>query len=191
MKLRFGIPAAAALILLSSAAPARADIVLTPFVGSLFGADLPDAKATYGVSAAFMGAGIIGGEIDFGFTPEFVPSGGLSPEVKAMSLMFNGIIGIPIGGTVGASVRPYVVGGIGLFRATWKDDDFLDRIDPESDFAFDLGGGIMGFFTDNIGIRGDVRYFRKFSEDLDDLDVDFTLGDLDFWRATVGASFKF
>ena len=30
-----------------------------------------------------------------------------------------------------------------------------------SDFGINLGGGVTGFFSDNVGIRGDVRYFRS------------------------------
>jgi hypothetical protein len=43
-----------------------------------------------------------------------------------------------------------------------------------------------------VGIRGDVRYFRAFDdiEDEDD-DLDITLGDLRFWRGTVGVTFRF
>ena len=108
-------------------APARADVVLTPYVGSLFGGDLSDSKTTYGASAAFMGGGIFGAEIGFNYTPSFVPETLTSPKVSQASLMGNLIVGIPIGGDSGGSVRPYVTGGAGLFRATSKESDFLRR----------------------------------------------------------------
>ena len=85
MKFRFGITVATAFILLAAAAPARADVVLTPFVGSLFGGDLPDSKANYGATASFMGGGIIGAEIDFGYSPSFVPETLLSPAVRSIT----------------------------------------------------------------------------------------------------------
>jgi opacity protein-like surface antigen len=190
LTLRLVIAAATALMLFTSASPARADVVLTPFVGSLFSGDLPDSKVTYGVSAAFTGAGIIGFEVDLGFAPDFVPETSVTAAVKALSLMGNIIVGIPIGGTTGVGVRPYVSGGVGLFRATAEESDFLDRINS-NDFAFNVGGGVMGFFADNIGIRGDLRYFRTLSDEEAGSGIDVTLGELNFLRATVGAAFRF
>ena len=61
MKIRFIAAAVLALFLLVPAAPARADVVLTPYVGSLFGGDLSGNRAAYGATAAFMGGGIFGG----------------------------------------------------------------------------------------------------------------------------------
>jgi opacity protein-like surface antigen len=188
MKMKLGIAAVSALLLVMSAGPARADVVLTPYVGSLFGGDLPDSKAAYGVSAAFMGAGIIGGEVGFNYSPSFVPRTLTSPSVAQMSLMGNLIVGVPMGGD-SASVRPYVTGGAGLFRATAKDSDFLDRINS-NDFAVNVGGGVMAFFSDHVGVRGDIRYFRTLTNKASD-GLDFDLGELNFWKFDIGAAFKF
>ena len=190
MKFRVGIAAVSALLLLTSAAPARADVVLTPYVGSLFGGDLPNGKAAYGASAAFMGGGIIGAEFSFDYTPSFVPETLTTPRVSQASLMGNLIVGIPIGGDSGGSVRPYVTGGAGLFRATAKESDFFDRI-SSNDFAVNFGGGIMAFFSEHIGVRGDVRYFRTLRNDDAGSGLDFDLGDLDFWKWDIGAAFRF
>jgi opacity protein-like surface antigen len=190
MKIRFGIAILSALVLLMSAAPARADVVLTPFVGSLFGGDLPDGKASYGASAAFMGGGIFGAEAMFNFTPSFVPATLTAPRVSQASLMGNLIVGIPIGGDAGTSVRPYVTGGAGLFRATWKESDFLDRINS-NDFAVNFGGGVMGFFSEHVGVRADIRYFRTLTNEDAGNGIDFEFGDLNFWKWDVGAAFRF
>ena len=45
--------------LVSSASSARADVVLTPYVGTLFGGDVSGSKFHWGASAAFMGGGIM------------------------------------------------------------------------------------------------------------------------------------
>jgi Outer membrane protein beta-barrel domain len=191
MKIRFGIAAALALLLLVPAAPARADVVLTPYVGSLFGGDLPDNRVSYGGSAAFMGGGIFGAEVGFNYTPTFVPETLISPEVSQASLMGNLIIGIPMGDAdQGGQVRPYVTGGAGLFRATAKESDFFDRI-TSNDFAVNVGAGVMAFFSEHVGVRGDVRYFRTLTDDDPAGGVDFDLGDLDFWKWDVGAAFRF
>ena len=90
------------------AAPARADVVLTPYVGSLFGGDLPDNKVSYGATASFMGGGIFGAEVSFNWTPEFVPATSTHGDVRQASVMGNLIVGIPIGSSDQAGhVRPY------------------------------------------------------------------------------------
>jgi hypothetical protein len=194
MRLRFVIATAAAFFLIASAAPARADVVLTPYIGSLFGGDLPDGKTSYGATAAFMGGNIFGAEIGFNWTPKFVSGTATHDDVAQMSLMGNLIVGIPIGSSDQAGhIRPYITGGAGLFRATAKQSDFLDRI-TSNDFAINFGGGIMAFFSEHVGIRGDVRYFRTLTDE--DAgggvnDLDFELGDLNFWKWDVGAAFKF
>ena len=56
--------------------------------------------------------------------------------------------------------------------------------------AGNVGGGAHLFFGDNVGIRGDIRYFRGLQNDEDD-GLDLNLTDFDFWRGTVGVTFRF
>src|SRR5437868_283392 len=120
---------------ISALAPrtASADWTLTPFVGWNFGgsADVSGNggvstsnqfahKVDYGVSLATMGKGIVGGEIDFGYSPNFFANTTgtgfqFSSGNNVTTLTGNVIVGIPAGGH-GASVRPYAVGGVGLIR---------------------------------------------------------------------------
>jgi hypothetical protein len=194
MKLRIVTAVFAAFLLLAPAAPARADVVLTPFVGSLFGGDLPDGKGTYGATLDFMGGGVFGAEVLFNYTPEFVPATISAPAASQASLMGNLIVGIPMGDADQAGhVRPYLTGGLGLFRATAKEDDFFDRV-TSNDWAVNFGGGIMAFFTEHVGVRGDIRYFRTLADSDPSTgpdDVDFGWGDLNFWKWDVGAAFRF
>ena len=191
MKLRVAVTAIFTILILVPAAPARADVVLTPYVGSLFGGDLPNSKAAYGATASFMGGGIFGAEVGFNWTPEFVPATASHGDVRQASLMGNLIVGIPIGDSDQAGhLRPYITGGAGLFRATQKESDFFDRI-HSNDFAVNFGGGVMAFFTEHVGVRGDVRYFRTLTDDDPGSGVDFGFGDLNFWKWDVGAAFKF
>ena len=195
MKLRFSMAAILALILLMPAAPARADVVLTPYVGSLFGGgDFTGTPATYGASAAFMGGGVFGAEFGFNYAPKFRPATVSNEDIAQMSLMGNLIVGIPVGSSDQAGhVRPYVTGGAGLFRLTSNESQFFDRINSNN-FGVNFGGGVMAFFNEHIGLRGDIRYFRTLTDTdseggVDDLD--FRLGDLNFWKWDVGAAFKF
>jgi opacity protein-like surface antigen len=103
--------------------------------------------------------------------------------------MGNVLVGIPIGGQTGGGVRPYVAAGAGLLQTRVEDADAVFEID-NNDFGINLGGGVMGFMTDNVGFRGDIRYFRGFGEDTGNDQVDLDLSDFDFWRGTVGVTFR-
>jgi opacity protein-like surface antigen len=177
-------------------AEAGADWFLSPWVGANFAnddfADDVDAgQGTYGVTVGVMGGGIIGAEFDFGYSPTFFGDEDVFGSNNVMTMMGNLIVGIPFGGTTGGGVRPYFSGGLGLMRQSLDgiegvfDDDDLSS----NEFAFNVGGGVMGYFSQHFGIRGDIRYFRNFadSSDFDNpLDFDVDLGGLDFWRASIG-----
>jgi len=178
-------------------APARADWIFTPYIGSNFGGNAKDADISFksnlnfGGSLAFMGAGVFGFEMDFGYSPNFFDNTvATSFDGHVTSLMGNVIIGIPVGGQSGFGVRPYVSGGAGLLRTRVNDvDNFFDV--NENSFGVDAGGGLMVFFTNNVGIRGDIRYFRSIHDNNGGNGVDLSLGSFDFWRADVGLSFRF
>jgi opacity protein-like surface antigen len=173
-------------------AAADADWIFTPFVGGNFGGDTVDTTVNFGGSLAYMGAGAVGFEVDFGYAPEFFGFDSDDIDSNVTTLMANVIVGAPIGGTSGPGVRPYVSGGAGLLRTHVKDAGDLFDISDNS-FGFDVGGGAMIFLSDNVGIRGDIRYFRSLeNEEDDDFDLpDLNLGEFDFWRGTVGVSFRF
>src|SRR5687767_2237742 len=119
MKVRVFSAAILALFLLAPAAPARADVVLTPYVGSLFGGDLSGNTAAFGANAAFMGAGIFGAEVGFNYAPEFVKATVNNDDIAQMSLMGNLIVGTPVGSSDQAGhLRPYLTGGAGDRKST-------------------------------------------------------------------------
>ena len=200
-----------ALMITAVPAKASADWLFTPFVGLNWGSSVNfndaigdfedefEKRATFGASLAWMGAGIAGFEIDFGYTPNFFESTEGDADfdfggTNLTTLMANLTLGAPIGGQSGIGIRPYASGGLGIIRANLGDaEDFFD-IDARTDLGFNVGGGVAGFFTDNVGIRGDVRYFRSLVDDEtdDDLDIDdLRLGSLRFWRGSVGVTFRF
>ena len=189
MKRHSAIALAAAFLILFTTTAARAEVTLTPFVGSLFKGDLPNAKADYGASLTFMGAGIFGGEIWGNYAPSFIPKSLNDPGAKQAGLGGNIIIGVPIGGDSGGTFKPYVTAGIGLFRVQAKASDFDDRI-TSNDFAYNLGGGVMAYFNDHIGLRADLRYLRTLRDDTGD-NLLLKPGDLNFWRWNIGPSFRF
>lgn len=200
----------ATLVLITTVATPRkasADWLLTPFVGWNWGGsanflDLEDfddefeQKVDLGASLAWMGAGIVGFEVDFGYTPNFFENTAGSGNFEfgdsnVTTLMGNVIIGVPIGGQHGVGFRPYAVGGIGLIKSRIGDAEDFFNIDS-TDWGINVGGGANFFFTDKFGIRGDLRYFRSL-EDVEPADEFGSLGlaDFHFWRGSVGATFRF
>ena len=181
-----------AIALVLAPAQARADGFVTPWVGSAFGSNIDNGQTTFGVSAGGMGAGIVGGEVDFGWSPSFFGTKSDFGNNTVMNLMGNVIVGVPIGGQHGAGIRPYVVGGLGLIRSQIDGGTIANVSSSNNMFGWDAGGGVMGYFTDHVGLRGDLRYLRATS----DLKTGLTnLPNLDgnalhFWRATVGVVFR-
>ena len=86
--------------------------------------------------------------------------------------------------------RPYFSGGLGVVTTSIESDDLLFD-ESDNKFGFNLGGGAMGFATDHVGFRGDLRYIRS----LEDLEADdstpfFDAGSFDYWRGTAGVTFR-
>ena len=205
MSLRKVIIAAAVVLSASAATPtkASADWLLTPFLGSTFGgnADIADVsgstfsdefqqKLNYGASLAWMGAGVVGFEFDFGYSPNFFgvdngnPGFDLVGDGNVTTAMGNVIVGAPLG-----AVRPYASGGLGLIASRVDNPSQFFTKASTNDLGMDVGGGVM-FLGGNVGVRGDIRYFRSLSNN-DSNGVDLSLGSFNFWRGSVGVTFKF
>jgi opacity protein-like surface antigen len=183
------VPALALVVM--TAAPARADWLITPYLGTAFGGDTSSQHVTYGGSAAWMSHGIVGIEIDGSLSPDLLDEDdgvilGIA-DSNVTTLMGSVVIGAPLGEP---GVRPYVVGGAGLIRSRVADASEVFDIDTNS-FGVNLGGGVHALVRKNIGIRADLRYFRSVRDTDPGDDVDLELGGFDFWRATVGATFRF
>jgi len=184
----------AALALMLAPAPARADWLFTPNIGGGFGGDASGREhLTYGATIGWMGAGIFGWEADFAYTPEFFEAEDTDVDFidnsNVTSFMANAVIGIPLGGQQGPGFRPYFTGGMGMLSRNVQGDDDLFDVD-NNEFGFNLGVGAMGFATDHVGFRGDVRYYRSLEDPDEDNEFDIGVGTFDFWRATAGVTFR-
>jgi len=182
---------------------ARADGFVSPWIGSAFGScdgvsngvstsEIQNGQTSFGVTAGGMGKGIIGGEVDFGYSPSFFGDKTLFGNNTVIDLMANLIVGIPVGGQHGAGIRPYVTGGVGLLR-TQIDGGTVGNIQSSNNgMGWNAGGGVMGYFAQHIGMRGDLRYLRGFT----DTDLGFVtppgdnLSTTRFWRASIGVVFR-
>jgi opacity protein-like surface antigen len=176
---------------------ARADGLIIPHVGINFGGDsgseLGDAfdakRFNWGVSFLWMGGGVFGVEGDLNYSPDFFGKTDLGGS-SVFSGMGNLVLGIPFGGQQGFGVRPYGLIGAGVVHATGDAfDDVLSFGDNK--VAWDVGGGVLVFFTTHVGIRGDLRYVRTF-EAVDFLDIGSgESGNLDFARGSLGFILRF
>ena len=180
--------------MLAAPRAAAADWLFTPNLGVAFGGDASGREhLSYGASIGWMGAGVIGWEADFTYTPEFFQGDDddveLFSDSNVTTFMVNLIVGAPVGGTTGGGFRPYFSGGFGLMQSSVTDAVSFLKVD-NSEFGVNLGAGAMGFVSDHVGIRGDIRYFRQLSDPDEDNEFDIGLGDFDYWRATVGLTFR-
>jgi opacity protein-like surface antigen len=186
----------AAVALVLAPMQARADGWVTPWIGSAFGSSIDNGRGTFGVSAGGMGAGVIGGEVDFGYNPSFFGTQNDFGNNSVLNFMGNLIVGVPVGGTSGKGIRPYVLGGVGLIRTQLDGVNNANLFRPAASdnmFGWDAGAGVMGFFNDHIGLRGEIRYLRG-THDMNVStginSIDFNGNKLHFWRPSIGVVFR-
>jgi opacity protein-like surface antigen len=173
----------------------------SPFVGANFGGsanfedfdDLDDEvekRVDFGATIGW-NPSVVGFEFDFGWSPNFFENtiGDADFEFgdsNVTTFMGNLLISAP----PGRGVRPYGSAGLGIIRSSVSGvGDFFDDV-SRNDLGINIGGGINGQFTENVGIRGDLRYFRSLEDDSDDEEFDLGLSDFDFWRGSVGVTFR-
>lgn len=173
----------------AAATPARADVLLTPFLGVTFGGDTPDQQVNYGVSAAFLARGVFGIEVDAALTPNFFDAGDLVDldDSNVSTFMVNAMIAAP---SQTPGVRPYASAGAGIVHARATSVGNVFDLN-ENTFGVNLGGGVIGQFNERVGVRGDLRYFRSVQDSDGGDDIDLDLGGFNFWRATLGVTFRF
>jgi hypothetical protein len=191
-------------------AEARADFFITPFVGSEFAGsttllDLERAASlkhwTFGGSAAWLSDQVFGVEADFSMVPGFFQNSSATPlvtESRVTTLTGSVLAALPLSVTR-ESLRPYIVGGLGLIRGTADDTLKLnDSCIPEQTpgvtcpgnwLGLQLGAGAIGLITNRAGVRFDLRHFRTLSRDVTLLGE--RTSKLSFWRATVGVSLRY
>lgn len=166
----------AAMAIVWAPVQARADGYVSPWGGVNFGSNIDNGRSAVGVNAGFMGGGIFGFEAAFGYSPSFFGTVNDFGHNTVIDLIGNVVIGIPIGGTRGAGLRPYVSGGAGLIRSQIDGNTLLGHVSSSNnDLGWDVGAGITGYVSRHFGLRGDVRYFN-----------DTNSTDFHYYRLSVG-----
>jgi hypothetical protein len=188
---------------------ASAEWQFAPFVGFTFGGDtnlnltaLVNGHWNFGGAVRLVGAGPLGLESVFVYvpgifeTPDLDPLSDIPPsnaitESHSFALMGNVVLTTPRSWSE-YGLRPYLSGGLGMLRASHNDPFFpTDANLP----AYNIGGGAVGFLSDRVGLRFDLRFFRTlppgeeqgpFQETEDQSRVR-----LHYWTGTVGVVFKY
>jgi opacity protein-like surface antigen len=183
------------LLLVVFAAPhAAAQGFISPFVGTTLTSPSSTGSRTkpgYGVSFGGLGR-IVGGETEIAFYPEVIDnSANALTKSKVVSISGGMLLGPMMG-----PVKPYAAIGAGNLNLNVTGLSSVVIPNPESIsnnyFSFNVGGGVMGFFTDHFGVRGDLRYNRAFGINIEDLeDAGLRLDKFNFWRASFGIVGKF
>jgi len=183
------VGALVATLVTMTAAPARADGFITPYIGFNYGGDssnclglttCEEKRTNWGVT---IGAthGIFGFEEDIGYAPDFF---GKAPgsDNAVLHLMSDFMILVPAG-----PIQPYAFIGVGLIRPHARLD--LSSLElSKNAFGYDLGAGLNIFFVHSVGLHGELRHLRTF----EDFSFPGLSGDkLDFWRASAGLTFRF
>jgi hypothetical protein len=189
-----------ALVLCGAVREARADYLFTPFIGGTFAGRTAfltgreegagSQRLIFGGSVGWLSSGLLGIEGDFSYVPGMfqrnaeraVPEGFIF-DSSVTTLTGSVIVAVPQRVT-GYSLRPYLVGGVGLIHSGINYDDVFPTIDDNS-LGLNVGGGAIGFLTPRTGVRFELRHFRTFDREPNELSLE-VLPRLSFWRFTVG-----
>ena len=188
-----------ALCLCALPADARADWLVTPFLGTTFGAEttLLDFGGgtrvkhwTFGASGAILTDQIFGLEADLAWAPGFFE--GEDPQdlvsgSRLTTLFGNVVAAVPLA-VSRESLRPYLVGGLGLVHI--NPNDVVDLAEGRNSLGLQMGGGALGLITDRTGVRFDLRQIRTMGRARNDL-TGVAGTKVSFWRATVGVILRY
>lgn len=191
--------AALALFLCMSPGPAHADWLITPFVGGSFAPETTflvfeegaGRKLTFGGSVALLSDGLFGLEADFSHIPRFFEGDnvlGLVLTSRVTTLGGNVILAAPLSMTR-ESLRPYLVGGVGLLQASSKHAGGLFPVDADL-LGVTVGGGAIGLLSERTGLRFDLRHIKA-ATGADGPLARPGVSRLSFWRATIGLVLRY
>jgi hypothetical protein len=192
--------------------PIESHWLLSGSLGSDFESEAEDPGVNFAATGGWLYHGVIGGEFQANFSPDFQLDSALSTpflaeEPAINSYMLNVIAALPM--MAGGQFQPYASGGPGWF--TISGDPTIGDADIDmdhTDTGWNAGFGVMGFLG-QMGIRGDLRYFTvsgdefagvdgsvlraRHGEVVDDqeqlINSDLLSG-ISFWRGNVGVALR-
>ena len=180
---------AAALLLLCLPRDGAAQGFINPFVGTtLTSPSASGGSSAPGFGVAFGRLGpVVGFDSEIAYYPEVL-------DKAANNLAKNNVITFSANALIGPTIGPVkVYGGAGIGDLHLNVTSVSSLVVPNpanvsaNYLTFNAGGGVMGFFTTRLGVRGDLRYYRALGFKIADLEgTGLTLDRFDFWRAALG-----
>jgi hypothetical protein len=201
-----------AFLILTFPPTAGAEWQFTPFIGYTFKASTtildfdPDenraatdqTRLNFGGAVRLIGEWPIGLEAYYVHTPGFFEAETFSinlprlVESRTYALMGNVVLTTPLSWNR-YGLRPSLSGGIGLMHASARDQNAITPYRLNL-LGMNLGGGAVGFLSDHVGVRFDLRYFKNIKGvPLEELDPTITVGQpvrLRYWMIGFGVVFK-
>ena len=184
-------------LLAGVAAPANAQLFITPHLDAKVAGDVETERGGAGLSLgyhlpAWRGLGV-GLEFDAAWHGHFfrdedvaslVPAG-VDLNTDALILMGNVVVPVSI---PGAPIwRPYATVGLGAIHSVFSAPNDKQYDTYQDNLTFDAGVGIMHQLTELIGLRVEVLYFHVFVDEHARKGGYFE--DYDFCRVSVGVMF--
>ena len=212
MRVSLRILGLAAGILLLVPVQARAEWQFTPFIGYTFNGSTTlldfalinnqtandEPHISYGGSVRLIGDGPLGVEAHFVHTPGFFDARQfliVLPRViesRTYAVMGNVVLTTPRAWNR-YGLRPAISGGLGMIHAAALDEREVLPFSLNL-WGMNVGGGAVGFVSDRVGVRFDLRYFRNIrGVPQEDLQPPVTVGApvrLRYWTASFGVVIK-
>jgi hypothetical protein len=198
----------AGLLVFATPTPSAAEWQFAPFVGYTFkgSTTLVDNESAvgkkhwhFGGAATWIGDSPFGVEALFSRTPGFFQNADVPCSIntcitnsRSYTLMGNAVLSTPRRWNQ-YGLRPYVSGGFGLLHASQRDAQNILPIQLNL-LGMNVGGGAVGFVSDRVGLRFDLRYFKKIhGPDEAELDPPVSIGpiQLRYWTTSIGVVFKY
>lgn len=154
-----------------------------------------------GGAAALVGDGFFGVEAIAVFTPSLFRGKGSFSEIsspaigqielshgRSFAVMGNVVLTLPRRLTE-YSLRPFVSGGFGMMSSSVQDPNGI--VTANSDLAgYNIGVGAVGFLSERVGLRFDLRTYRTFHRPFEGRPISFGPPGLTYFTASAGVVFR-
>lgn len=180
------------------AAPADAQLVLSPHLDAKVAGDVETTRGGAGVSVGYLlptwrGLGL-GLELDAAWHGHFfrdkdvaqlVPEG---VDLNTDALVLMGHLVVPVSIPRAPIWRPYGTVGLGVIHAIFTAPGNKEYDTDQDNLTFAAGVGMMHQLTRLLGLRADVRYYHAFVDEHASDGGYFE--DYSFWDISVGVTFQ-
>lgn len=196
---KFRAVALSAMLLAALPARAEAEWQLAPFIGWTFHTDTTlfdpafgteETHWNFGTSVSLLGAGPVGVEALFVYTPGLFGGGegSVVSTSRSIALMGNVVLTTPLKWNE-YGLRPYVSGGLGLMHVAQQPQIANTFPINENFLGYNVGGGATGFITDRTGVKFDLRYYNSLTRS--EGTPSFGVARLRYWTGSIGVVLRY